>query len=218
MRNQPGAGCFPIAFHRDLGDAERDCHFVFLQTGEETQFHHTRRAGVDGSELREGFVKREDVLVSGDRCPPIHARQTDALSPSATLIRNGRPGVIDKYAAHDLGGDSKEVGAVLIGDYLAAEQAHTELIDQGTRLQCVIYPFSLKKVRSNLAQPDMDGFEQSLASRSIPAAPERKPRSDLLGVRHAPLSEMIFRAASFRYYNWRRSVLARAESAASEGL
>ena len=130
VRNQPGPGGFPIPFHGDLRNAQCYGGLIFLQAGEETQFHHPGGSRIDDGESGKCLVQRQNVLIPGHRRPAIHARQTHTLPPAAALLCNSCPGVIDQNAAHGLGGNRKEVSPILIGDYLSAKKPDTEFVDQ----------------------------------------------------------------------------------------
>src|SRR5215471_18488723 len=50
VRNQPGPSGFPIPFHGDLRNAQCYGGLIFLQAGEETQFHHPGGSRIDDGE------------------------------------------------------------------------------------------------------------------------------------------------------------------------
>src|SRR5690242_13193694 len=114
--------------------------------------------------------------------PPIHGGETYPLLFAASLLRGSGARVIDQNAAHGLGGDGEEVSPILIRHGLVSEEPDAELIHERIRLQRMVYPLPLQKTHRYLTQLNMDGFEQSLASGLIAAAPEHKPSRDLLRV------------------------------------
>src|SRR5215471_2650977 len=116
--------------------------------------------------------------------PPINGGETYPLLFAASLLRGSGARVIDQNTAHGLGGDGKEVSPVLIRHGLVSEEPDAEFIHERIRLQRMICPLALQQTHRYLTQLNMDGFEQSLASLLIAAAPARKPSCDLRRVRH----------------------------------
>ena len=142
---KPGAGDLPIAFHRDNRDSQHLGHFVFLKSAEESQLHHSGCPRIGPCELRERLIQEQHVFVVRDRIPAVDGAQADLLLLAATLAGDSCPGMIDEDPPHRLGGDGKEMRAVLIRHRFAAHQPNPEFIDERMRVERVTAAFMAKE-------------------------------------------------------------------------
>ena len=60
--------------------------------------------------------------------------------------------MIDENTPHRLGRDRKEVGAILIGQWLAPDQTKTELVHNGVWLERMVAAFALKQTGGELPE------------------------------------------------------------------
>ena len=86
--------------------------------------------------------------------------------------------MVDQDPAHRLRGDSEEVGAILLGDGLAADEPKVELSDDGIRFERVIPALPLQEPRGQLAQVGLDDGEEVVTSLVVAGTPAAQPSCD----------------------------------------
>jgi len=133
----------------------------------------------DTRKRRKLSVKIDQLLAGHCRTPSTRVRERHALQCASSLVRDPGARVINQDAAHGLCGDGQEMGAVLIGNRLAADQAEIELVDDGVGFKGVVGTFPPKQTGCQLPQLGMDDGEQLVTRVGITISPLGQPLGDL---------------------------------------
>jgi hypothetical protein len=143
--------------------------FVDAEAAEEAEFDDFGLAGVEGGEAFEGFVEGEDVFVflGGEGDGFI---EDDARAASAALVALVGAGVVDKDAAHGLGGDGEEVRLALPVDARLIDELHVGFVDEGGRLEGVVVAFLGEVMAGEGAEFIVDEGEEFVSGTTVSAA------------------------------------------------
>lgn len=133
---EPDSGESPIALNGAWSDADDGANLLHGETAEVSELDDFGLAGILLLEPGERFIEQRDLVETLGRDGEL-VLQLDAFHLSAALIGVAGAGVVDEDAAHDVGGEADEMGAVVPVDVLL-DQAEVGFIDQGGRLQGVV--------------------------------------------------------------------------------
>jgi hypothetical protein len=89
--------------------------------------------------------------------------------------------VVHQDAAHQLGGEAKEMRTVLPRRSALVDEPHVKLVNQGRRYERVIRTFPPQLFRGYPAQLTVHQREQSLEGLFIPVGPLQQQACDLSG-------------------------------------
>lgn len=179
LRDQPGSRRFPVSLHRDRRHTEHFCHFVFLQTAEETHLHDPSSARICCRESHQRRIKREDLLIPCQRTLTVHVRQADPLPLTCSFACESGAGVIDEDSSHGLGRNREEVRPVRVRKWLFAKQANAEFVDERIRLERVVRTLALQKTCGNHPELRVCCLDHPLPGVLVAVPHERKPESEL---------------------------------------
>lgn len=152
---EPGARHAPLA----LDGGGRDAHdFGGLFDGESTEeaeFDELGLVGIEGLEAVECFVEfvEGDFGNRGDTDVVFDGKD---LRIAATFLGALVAGVIDEDAAHELGGDTEEVGPALPVNACLIDQLHVRFVDERRGLQSMIGAFAAHVVGGDASQFGID--------------------------------------------------------------
>jgi len=134
---KPGAGGSPFAFDGGGGDAHDFGHLVGGEATEEAEFDDLALARVEFFEFLEGIVEGDQGhFLLGEIIDGFF--EGELVGGAAALLGVVGAGVLDEDAAHQLGGDAEEMGAVFPIDAGLIDQLEVGLVDEGGGLECVI--------------------------------------------------------------------------------
>lgn len=156
---EPGAGHPPFPFDGGGGDTHDLGGFLDGEAAEEAELDKLGLVGVELLEAIEGFVEFVEGNF-GDRGDSNAVFDIQHLGVPSPFLGALVAGVIDKDPAHELSGDTKEVGAALPVDTGLVDQLHVGFVDEGGGLQGVVGPFAAHVVRRNSAKFGVDDREQ----------------------------------------------------------
>ncbi len=164
-------------------DAESRGGFVEVQPHEVAQFYQLPFAQIEGGELFQGLVQREQLVVvrhGGGDLDSVHIHH---FGTGTAFGGDPAAGAFNEDATHRLGGGPEEVGPALpVGLFIRPEPKPC-LVDERRGLEGVAGGFAGHLVRGQFAQLFIDNRKQFLRGPGI-AAPDG---SEQMGdVRHGP--------------------------------
>jgi hypothetical protein len=133
---EPDSGERPVAFDRSWSDGEDGCDLFNGEAGEVAELDDASLAGVFLGEAAKGFVEGEDFFGAFVREGETFF-EVDALEVTAAHLGFVGAGAVDEDTAHDVGGDTDEVFAILPVDVLFGE-AEVGFVDEGGGLEGVV--------------------------------------------------------------------------------
>ncbi len=134
---EPGFGHSPFPFDGGGGQTDDFGHLFDGEAAKEAEFDDFGLVGVELVEAIKGLVE----FVEGDGWSGGEADRVvegDLLGVAASFQGILGASVIDEDAAHELGGDAEEMGAVLPGDAGLIDELHVGLVDEGGGLQGMV--------------------------------------------------------------------------------
>jgi hypothetical protein len=137
---EPGFGKIPFAKNRTIGYLQNQSGFLDAQSSEKAQLNHTTFAWIDFGELRQCFIEYDEIA-GFFRLKDGRFVQRRLSVPSSL---GSLPSSCDIHqdSAHELCGHRKKVSPVLPSDIFPADQPNVGFVDQGSRLQRMIWPLS----------------------------------------------------------------------------
>ena len=122
------------------------------QTREARRFWPVQGPPLPGDRALNQFENRD--LVRGGNIPRLVNR--DTLNTFAPFARAATPGVIDEHPAHDLRGDTEEMGPILPVTCPLVDEPQVRLVNECGWLQGVAGSLAAKLARRNPAQLGID--------------------------------------------------------------
>lgn len=177
---EPGFRDFPVALHGPWGHTEDGGNLILGEATEEAHLDDAALARVPLSQTVESGVDGEDFVeaVLGD------GEDIDELDSDASAFAPGglaHAGVVDEDAAHGLGGDGEEVGAIFPVKRLPAHELQVGLVDEGSGLKSVTGPLSAEVTGGEALQLRIDDIEQGRTGVEVTGAQIGEEASDLAG-------------------------------------
>lgn len=152
---EPCFGEAEFAAYGSDGDAEGFGGLFDAESAEVTEFDDFRFTGVEFGEIGEGVVEGDEFL--GALFGVLEAGVEGEPGFAASALGGGTgTGVIDKDLAHELGGDSEEMGAAAPFGHILIDQPHVGFMDEGGGLERVIGAFAAEVAEGELAQFAVD--------------------------------------------------------------
>ena len=173
----------PVTLDRDRRDVQHPGDLLDGQPAEEPKLHELTLARVRLREPLQREIQRDDIHRQRLECR-IAVLERDSIA-TAAFLRVMRSRVINKDAAHQVGGDREELGAVLPLDPPLIDEFQIGLVHQGRRRQRVIEPLPLEIAPRQPAQFPINGVEQDAPRGFIAFVPgDEKPRHVGPGFQH----------------------------------
>ncbi len=158
---QPGTHHGPFALGRPLRQSQYSSRFDNAQAPKESQFHQLSLPGVDLCQLRQGLVHGQDIVV-GLKGGHKVVLQQQAVLLAAAFGSTTPPRVIDKYSAHSLGRQGKEVRTPLPIDSRLIHEFQVHLVHQGRRLKRNPFRLLAEKPAGQVSQLLINGCKQAI--------------------------------------------------------
>lgn len=166
---QPGAGRGPAALGGGHGDIERFGDFIEIHAAEKVHLDQARLLGVEFGEPAEGLIDREHLVgaLFRHRHDVFQGDRARAVAPFRGLAATG---MVHQDAAHEEGGDSQELRAVLAIRQTLVDHAEIGFMDEGGGLERMLAPFPLEVSFGYAMQFGIDQGEQVVKCRSVALA------------------------------------------------
>jgi hypothetical protein len=178
-RREPGPRRLPVALDRNDRHLQDFGDVLFSQAAEESQLDDTGSTGIRGSERRQERVQVEELFARDGRAPPIHFRKRHAPLLATAFVRDAGARMIDENAPHRLRRDGEEVGAILVGNGVTADETQIELVDDRIGFKGVVVTLTPQKAGGLRAQLRLDDREELVAGALVPGPPAAEPAGNL---------------------------------------
>ena len=167
---QPGFRDGPVALHRRGRDVEGIRRFGDVEAGEVAQLDDAAQSLVEGVQLGQRLVEREDVYdcalrADGDIVEPEHR---DALS---ALLCVPPPRVVDQDLAHQPRRHSEEMRAVAQCQPIETHEPDVRLVHERRGLQCMVRRLVSEPRAGHAAQLRVNQGDQPCQRRFVAAPP-----------------------------------------------
>ncbi len=132
---EPSSRQFPIAFHSRVPDAQNLGRLFYRESPKEAQFDDPALLRIHNSQFIQGIMHGQKIRIrlSGNT---IRIRQREAVAVGAAALGCvALAGMVDQNAAHQLGGNTQELRAVLPSRLPLVHQPQIGFVDQCGGLQ-----------------------------------------------------------------------------------
>ena len=178
MREEPGAGEFPITLHGGDGNFKDIGDFLLREASEEAHFDYGGGPGIELFQADQGVVNFGDAAVEDDLVAASLVERDMDLA-AATHRAVAAASMIHNQPAHLLSGQVEKVEAILAAHRGAGEHSDAELVDEGRGLEGIRIGLLAQVNGSKAPQLAIDGGDELAAGCIVSSPPFGKEQGEI---------------------------------------